>query len=61
MRFDGGGDYYGRFDDNGRNPRPSAKYLLELDIKTYSIQCLVLFKEQEFQTYDSVNCLQLAY
>ena len=29
---DRGGEYYGRYDEMGRNPRPFAKYLQEYDI-----------------------------
>ena len=32
VKSDRGGEYYGRYDETGRNPRPLAKFLLECSI-----------------------------
>ena len=32
VKFDRDGEYYGRYDETGQNPRPFAKFLLECDI-----------------------------
>ena len=39
VHFDKCGEYYGRYDETGRNPGPFAKYLQECGIDA---QCIML-------------------
>lgn len=46
VRFDRGREFYGRYDDSGRNLGPFAKFLQECGI-VHNIACLVLLSKME--------------
>ena len=61
VHSDIGGDYYGRYDETGRNPRPFSKYLLECGIDAQYImlgtpQHNEIAKRRNHTLLDMVRC-----